>query len=508
MEPDEPLHGLEGLKHLAKRHRARDLGPERAAKRRMAVSTEAGLASCGEVMALRRPVRRPLGRGGPLRRPRKWRAASPPGWWSRCCCDGGDRYLPRTAAKRVRIPAAEAERMVAHARAGYPNEACGAFLGRGQRGDAGGAAGRTGRRTTPRVRYQIEPEDLIRLDREARADGLEIIGYFHSHPDHSGAAFRDGPPRGAREPVRRRLSTSWSGSRRARGPPPRPGCSATPPRPSSRSPWRSLNQERQGRQWPSSADPRSAPVPDRRRRQVEVEAADVASLGGRAGGASTGPARPPLRRQGRAAQLRPRVPERRGHPLPRRQEDARSRRATRSRSCPPSREDPRRRPQGRFGYFAAFVSQRFLISASSPDERSSRIAASSRAEQRRVLAPHAEMVADAIDRLADAAKVVVLQRPASGRRSSPRPRRRSASPRARRRAGPSPRTAPGGPRAARSRCDRRKGRRSGRRPCRRDRRTSGSASRRRGPPPAGPSRCRGRRRRSPAGSSCSGPRRS
>jgi proteasome lid subunit RPN8/RPN11 len=37
----------------------------------------------------------------------------------------------------------------------------------------------------PRVRYQIAPEDLIRIDREARHRGLEILGYFHSHPDHA-----------------------------------------------------------------------------------------------------------------------------------------------------------------------------------------------------------------------------------------------------------------------------------------------------------------------------------
>jgi len=35
----------------------------------------------------------------------------------------------------------------------------------------------------PRVRYQIDPLDLVRLDRESRAEGLDIIGYFHSHPD-------------------------------------------------------------------------------------------------------------------------------------------------------------------------------------------------------------------------------------------------------------------------------------------------------------------------------------
>jgi proteasome lid subunit RPN8/RPN11 len=73
--------------------------------------------------------------------------------------------------------------MLAHLRAGYPLEACGAFLGRGR--EVTRVAPLENRETeTPRVRYAIDPRDLVRLDREARAEGIEIIGYFHSHPDH------------------------------------------------------------------------------------------------------------------------------------------------------------------------------------------------------------------------------------------------------------------------------------------------------------------------------------
>jgi proteasome lid subunit RPN8/RPN11 len=73
--------------------------------------------------------------------------------------------------------------MLAHVRAGYPFEACGAFLGRGH--EVTRVVPLENRETaTPRVRYVIDPHDLLRLDREARAQGTEIIGYFHSHPDH------------------------------------------------------------------------------------------------------------------------------------------------------------------------------------------------------------------------------------------------------------------------------------------------------------------------------------
>lgn len=78
--------------------------------------------------------------------------------------------------------------MLAHARGGYPFEACGVFLGRARAGgplvveDVVPVVNRETEK--PRVRYAIAPEDLVRIDREARGRGLEVLGYFHSHPDH------------------------------------------------------------------------------------------------------------------------------------------------------------------------------------------------------------------------------------------------------------------------------------------------------------------------------------
>jgi proteasome lid subunit RPN8/RPN11 len=88
----------------------------------------------------------------------------------------------------VKIAKTLVERMIEHARGGYPFEACGVFLGR----PVGSGPARVedvvpvvNRETEkPRVRYAIAPEDLIRIDHEARPRGLEILGYFHSHPDH------------------------------------------------------------------------------------------------------------------------------------------------------------------------------------------------------------------------------------------------------------------------------------------------------------------------------------
>jgi proteasome lid subunit RPN8/RPN11 len=89
----------------------------------------------------------------------------------------------------LRIRKAQIEAIGAHARRGYPFEVCGVLLGKN-----GGPNGTVRVETVeeavnretdaPRVRYQIAPEDLIRIQREGRDRGLEIVGYYHSHPDH------------------------------------------------------------------------------------------------------------------------------------------------------------------------------------------------------------------------------------------------------------------------------------------------------------------------------------
>lgn len=81
------------------------------------------------------------------------------------------------------IPRPVLESILDHGRSGYPFEVCGVFLGVGARVES---AVRVENREVemPRVRYQIAPEDLLRIQRESRSAGVEIIGYYHSHPDH------------------------------------------------------------------------------------------------------------------------------------------------------------------------------------------------------------------------------------------------------------------------------------------------------------------------------------
>ena len=44
-------------------------------------------------------------------------------------------------------------------------------------------AGNT-RTDSPQNRYNIDPKELVRIQREGRERSEDIIGFYHSHPDH------------------------------------------------------------------------------------------------------------------------------------------------------------------------------------------------------------------------------------------------------------------------------------------------------------------------------------
>jgi proteasome lid subunit RPN8/RPN11 len=76
--------------------------------------------------------------------------------------------------------------MVAHAKAAYPNECCGAMLGTVDGGDKRvrlAMALENAFEGSQAARYELRPEDLLRADREARKQGMDLIGIYHSHPD-------------------------------------------------------------------------------------------------------------------------------------------------------------------------------------------------------------------------------------------------------------------------------------------------------------------------------------
>jgi len=75
----------------------------------------------------------------------------------------------------------------AHGEQTYPHECCGVLLGRA--GPGGNnvlevvKAGNT-RTDSAHNRYSIAPVELIRIQRQARGRSLDIVGFYHSHPDH------------------------------------------------------------------------------------------------------------------------------------------------------------------------------------------------------------------------------------------------------------------------------------------------------------------------------------
>ncbi|MFZ3266798.1 MAG: M67 family metallopeptidase [Terriglobales bacterium] len=75
-----------------------------------------------------------------------------------------------------------------HGEQTYPHECCGVLLGRfGDDGEKTAVravpCGNT-RDDSPHNRYNIDPKELIRIQREGRGRGEDIVGFYHSHPDH------------------------------------------------------------------------------------------------------------------------------------------------------------------------------------------------------------------------------------------------------------------------------------------------------------------------------------
>jgi proteasome lid subunit RPN8/RPN11 len=75
-----------------------------------------------------------------------------------------------------------------HGEETYPHECCGVLLG-GRADEDGRTVTKTvrcgnTRSDSPHNRYHIAPQELVRIQRQAREDGLEIVGFYHSHPDH------------------------------------------------------------------------------------------------------------------------------------------------------------------------------------------------------------------------------------------------------------------------------------------------------------------------------------
>ena len=88
----------------------------------------------------------------------------------------------------IRIEEQAWQAMLAHAVETYPRECCGVLLG--QESETEGRtvtearACRNAYEGDQSDRFLIDPRDQLAAERKARTEGLDVLGYFHSHPDH------------------------------------------------------------------------------------------------------------------------------------------------------------------------------------------------------------------------------------------------------------------------------------------------------------------------------------
>ena len=113
---------------------------------------------------------------------------------------GAHPPLPTAASRaplaEVRIPASVMRAMSDHARACVPLEACGLLVGAADAAEIRefhpcGNAARSAKL------YTVEPSDHLRVERDAEARGLAVVGVMHSHthtePYPSATDVRDAP---------------------------------------------------------------------------------------------------------------------------------------------------------------------------------------------------------------------------------------------------------------------------------------------------------------------------
>ena len=197
VQPSSPLHGLEGLKHMASAIVPGIYDPA-LADQDLQVSTE-------EAFEFARRLAREAGI-----------VAGPSGGAALAACvrlardldravivtvlpDGGERYLserfwdehaeappraqpPGTPALHLTPPVLDIIR--SHAGASYPDECCGALIGaRDRQVHTALPIGNTSANERHR-RFVVGPDDYRRAEAAATASGAQLLGFYHSHPDH------------------------------------------------------------------------------------------------------------------------------------------------------------------------------------------------------------------------------------------------------------------------------------------------------------------------------------
>jgi S-sulfo-L-cysteine synthase (O-acetyl-L-serine-dependent) len=199
IQPESPLHGLEGLKHMASAIVPAIYDPT-LADRDERVSTE---EAHGLVRRLAREEGLLVGPSSGAALAACLRVAD---GLDRAVIvtifpDGGDRYLsegfwkdgegqagaqasPDSEDATVRVPGDVLATIRAHAANAYPDECCGALIGResGPVAEAFELSNTTS--LDHRRRFLIGPEAYRSAEARATQTGGDLLGFYHSHPDH------------------------------------------------------------------------------------------------------------------------------------------------------------------------------------------------------------------------------------------------------------------------------------------------------------------------------------
>jgi proteasome lid subunit RPN8/RPN11 len=89
----------------------------------------------------------------------------------------------------IRMTGALVEEIRREGEQAYPAECCGVLGGRivGAGKEVSRLVAMVNHRTDDPRRYLITPEDLLRTTEDLKRSALEVLGYYHSHPDHPAA---------------------------------------------------------------------------------------------------------------------------------------------------------------------------------------------------------------------------------------------------------------------------------------------------------------------------------
>lgn len=78
------------------------------------------------------------------------------------------------------------DKLFSHARSEYPKECCGILLGRrlGEQRIASAAISTRNMADEAQTQFLINPLEIVRAEKTAELQNLEIVGFYHSHPEY------------------------------------------------------------------------------------------------------------------------------------------------------------------------------------------------------------------------------------------------------------------------------------------------------------------------------------